>query len=149
MSELNPKQCICGSKAFLGRRCALCNEALPESFFQESPFKKTIRRFLNSPILHLTPFWLIYCVLIVSSDKVWIPNEKGDLPAIIGAALLGLVSLGYLAAPLVTFVRGRGMRMPTQSDQKVAVYLVKATALLLMILMTISMIGGRIPLIMQ
>ena len=149
MNNLKSKQCECGSKAFLGRRCALCNQPLPDSFFEVTPAQAALKRFLKSPVLHIAPSWLIFAGLISVSDAVWVPNEKHAIPAVFGAILLGLLSFGYVAAPLAAYMRGRFMRMPSQAEQKVAVVLVRLVSLTLILIMTSIMLTGRIPLIMR
>lgn len=149
MKSLRAKQCVCGSKAFLGRRCALCNERLPDSLFETSPRQKVLSNLLKSPIFHLAPPWLVYAGLILVSEAVWIPNKKHAIPAVVGGILLGFLSVGYIGAPAVAYLRGRGMRMPSQSEQKVAVALIRYLSLALMIIMTAIMLTGRIPLVMK
>ncbi|MDF1663726.1 MAG: hypothetical protein P1V97_18295 [Planctomycetota bacterium] len=149
MKSLQTKQCECGSKAFLGRRCALCHERLPDSFFELSPGQALLKRFKKSYVLHLIPSWLIYAGLLFVSDAVWIPNEKHTTPAMFGGFILGLLSVGYLGAPLAAYFRGRWMRVPSQSEQQVAVVLVRCSSMIFVLIMTGIMLTGRIPLIMR
>lgn len=145
MFGLKRKQCICGSKAFLGRRCALCNEPLPEAPEPSGPAEAILRRFYRSWILHLVPIWLIYGATILISESIWVPSPRGHTPAGFYALLLVFLSLGYLGAPLAAYFRGRGMRLPSQSEQRVAVVLVRIAAMVGMFALMVSMVTGSYP----
>lgn len=145
MFGLKAKQCACGSKAFIGRRCVLCNKSLPETPKSNSPVNVVLHHFYGSWFLHLVPIWLIYGATLLMSDSIWAPSRLGRTPAGFYAQSFGLLSLGYLGAPLVAYLKGRGMRLPSQSEQKVAVVFARVVAMIVMILLTLSMVIGAYP----
>lgn len=149
MKSLQTKQCECGSKAFLGRHCVLCHEALPEADFKTSPSRVALNRFLQTRVLHLVPSWLIFAGLMLFSTAVWIPNSKKVIPAVYGAFILSLLSISYLGAPLAGYYRRPFMRFPSPSEQAIAVGIVRCVSLILLLYVTMNMLTGRIPLVMR